>query len=112
MIELGEQYTTLTRVKDNGIITWTNGQQHLPYKVVQAMEEERVWNLARYETGLIKDKEVVTQQKRIIDFKKKMKERIQREYVEGCKSIPKIGDFMGGPDTGEPNTWKKKDEAQ
>ena len=55
---------------------------------------------------------MVTQQKRIIDFKKRMKERVQREYVEGCKSIPKTGDFMGGPDTSEPSTWKEKPGQQ
>ena len=112
VIELGDTHTTLTRLKDSGKITWTNGQQHLPYKIVQAMEEDEVWDLPRYDGGLIMDTDMPTQQQRIIDFKKRIKERVQREYVEGCKPLNKTGNFMEEPDTVEPSTWREKPGQQ
>jgi len=112
VVWLGDEKTTLTRTRDEQTIAWTNGQRHLPYKIGQAMEENEVWQLTRHAGGVIMDSDMMTAQQRIIDFKKKIKERVQREYVEGSFTLAKTGDFMGESDDIKPNPWKRKDEAQ
>ena len=108
VIELDRETTTLIRMADNKKITWRNGTSQLPFRIAMTIEQEELWDKPRHEGGLIKGDEPLESTQRVEDFKKKFREKIQKQYVEGTMFLKRTGSFIA--ELGDERlTWKKSD---
>jgi hypothetical protein len=108
VIELDRETTTLIRMTDKKKITWENGMSQLPFRIAMTIQQEELWDKPRYEGGVIESDKPLESTKRIEDFKKEFKEKIQEQYVRGTMFLEKTGSFIAKLGD-EQLSWKKSD---